>query len=411
MTAATAYVQRHLLTRGRGAMEQRTEKDRDTAGTRPLSGAGRGGHPLRLVIAGGGTGGHLFPAIAIADAFRAANPDSRVCFVSTGNRFEQSALARAGYRLETVAVEGMRGRGMARQLRAGWKVPLALLRSMRILHGFQPDLVVGVGSYAAGPVALGAWLLGTPVVLHEQNLRPGVTNRMLAPLASRIYVSFAGSARWFPPKKTRVFGNPVRWEILAAGDADRPKGTSESGGPLPFTVLIAGGSQGAHGINLAMADAARQIRRKGDFRFVHQTGEKDAERVARAYERAGLNATVRPFFDDMGTRYRMADLVICRAGATTVAEVTALGKGVIFIPYPHAADNHQEFNARSLSDAGAAETMLEKDLDGRRLALAIEGYAAHRPALAAMGSRALGFGRPSAARDIVDDCRRMLAAR
>ena len=354
----------------------------------------------RIIVAGGGTGGHLFPGIAIAREFIAEHPGGSVLFVSTGNPFERATLAREGFELAAVSTEGIKGRGIWRQIRAVGKIPVGVFQALKIVRRYRPDLVLGVGSYASAPVVMGAWLSGVPVVLHEQNRIPGVTNRMLARLADRVYVSFDVTGRFFGPAKTRLTGNPVRREIL---ETDRSGDTK-----APFTVLIVGGSQGAHGINGAVTEAVRCLTNRKDFFFIHQTGPKDAASVARAYADAGCPGEVRPFFGDMAEQYRRAHMVICRAGATTVAEVTALGKAVLFIPFPHAADNHQVHNARSLSDAGAAETLEESELSGRRLAERIEYYSAHPEALQRMGAAARRFGRPSAGIDIVRDFSRLL---
>ncbi len=354
--------------------------------------------PLRIIIAGGGTGGHLFPAIAVANEFVAQNPKNRICFVSTGNTFEKAALGRAGFRLKAIAAEGIKGRGLWRQLRAVVKIPMGVFQSIRIINRFRPDLVVGMGSYAAGPVVIGAWLSAIPVVLHEQNVLPGLTNRVLSRFADRVYVSFQSTCNLLASQHVSVTGNPVRKEILAAGK--NGNGAMER----PFTVLVLGGSQGAHSINLAMADAVDRLQGKSDYFFIHQTGTRDAAFVTEAYQKAGCGALVKPFFENMADQYQKADLVICRAGATTVAEVTALGKGAVLIPYPYAADNHQTLNARSLSEAGAAQMILEQDLSGRGLSRVIENYTLHPGVLAQMGNRAKDFGNPDAAVNIVKDC-------
>ncbi|MBC2710348.1 MAG: undecaprenyldiphospho-muramoylpentapeptide beta-N-acetylglucosaminyltransferase [Desulfosarcina sp.] len=322
--------------------------------------------PLKVVIAGGGTGGHLFPGIAVAGEFAMRNPHSRILFAGAGRPFEKEALARAGYPQRTIAIEGIKGRGLGAKTRAVMKIPGALFRSAGILADAEADLVVGVGGYAAGPVALAAWLKGIPVVLCEQNTVPGITNRMLFPIAKRIYVSFENTRGNIDPSKKRITGNPVRQQILEAS-------TVESGEKNTFTILVVGGSQGAHAINLAVMDALPCIRQREKIRIVHQTGADDQDMVTAAYMKAGIDAEVKAFFHDMASRYGRADLVVCRAGATTVAELTVLGKAALFIPFPFAADNHQERNARP-------------DL------------------LAVMASRSKALGKPDAARTIVDDC-------
>ncbi len=357
--------------------------------------------PLKVVIAGGGTGGHLFPGIAVAGAFAMRNEHSQILFVGAGRPFEKEALARAGYPHRTIAIEGIKGRGLWSQTRAAMKIPGALLRSAGILTDMQADLVVGVGGYAAGPVALAAWLKGLPMVLCEQNTVPGITNRMLFPAARRIYVSFENTRGKIDPLKKRVSGNPIRQQIIDASRVgSRPDGK--------FTILVVGGSQGAHAINLAVMDALSHLGQRGDLRLVHQTGAHDLDRVAAAYGHAGIDAEVKAFFHDMASRYARADLVVCRAGATTVAELTALGKAALFVPFPFAADNHQELNARALVEEGAAQMILEKDLTGVQLARRLNALAGSPDLLAAMAARSKRLGRPDAARFIVDDCYQLI---
>ena len=356
--------------------------------------------PFNILIAGGGTGGHLFPGIAIAQAFAAKDPGNRIVFVSVGNALERSILSTKGFDLKQVSVEGFKHRDVARQVRALLKIPMGIFQAMRIIQKFRPGLVIGVGSYAAGPVAAAAWLLGVTVVVHEQNILPGLTNRLLAGIAHRIYVSFENPPAVFSPAKTRVLGNPVRQELLQAAGYSGPK--------RAFTILVIGGSQGAHSINMAIVDALPHIPKQRFF-FIHQTGAEDLDKVTQAYQEAGIPGKVRAFFNDMAEPYSRADLIVCRAGATTVAEVTALGKAVIFIPFPFAADNHQVLNARKLSDAGAAETILEQNLDGAVLAQRIRYYEKQPQALADMAGRAADLGHPDAAQAIVADCYRLLA--
>lgn len=359
-----------------------------------------------IVIAGGGTGGHLFPGIAIAEAFIKHNPKNRVIFISTGKPFEVSVLEKKNFSLKTITVEGIKGRGIVNQIISVSKIPKGLLESMLILKDFRPNLVVGVGSYSAGPVVLGAWLMGIKIVLHEQNILPGITNRILSYLADRIYVSFKDTQANFNPKKVCFTGNPVRNEILCfAMEESEIPGSVQSN---LFTILVIGGSQGAHSINMAVVDALKFLKEKDSFFFIHQTGAADEEEVKNAYRDQGISSIVKAFFNDMGQQYNNADLVICRAGATTVAELTAIGKGALLIPYPYAADDHQVLNAKTLSDAGAAEIILQKELSGKSLARKIEQYASNDKTLSNMALMAKKLGRPDAADAIVDDCYRLM---
>lgn len=365
--------------------------------------AGNMRRSFNVAIAGGGTGGHLFPGIALAEAFRMKNPKNEILFVGVGNPFEKAALKRAGYPQRTVAIEGIKGRSLWAKARAGLKIPVALFQAAGILSEMRADLVVGVGGYAAGPVAMAAWVKKIPVVICEQNTVPGITNRLLFPVARRVYLSFEATRGRIDPEKKRISGNPIRQSILEGGDAQTPEKKG-------FTILVVGGSQGAHAINLAFVSAAQQLRKKERFCIVHQTGAADRDTVARAYARAGIDAEVKAFYHDMATRYRRADLVVCRAGATTVAELTALGKAALFVPYPYAADNHQEFNARALVDAGAAQMVCERDLSGAELAERLDRLAENPVMLADMAARSKTLGKPEAAKFIVDDCYTLLGS-
>ncbi len=372
----------------------------------PLSGPDL---PGRVVIAGGGTGGHLFPGIAIAEEIRSRAPDCRVLFISRGNDFERTALARAGFPLAAIAIEGIKGRGLWNQVRALLRLPGAVLAASALLGAARPEIVIGLGSYAAGPVVMAAWLRRVPVGLCEQNTLPGITNRALARLADRIYTSFEQTAGGFDPRKVLWTGNPLRMEIVRASETAGRR--VPGGGREPFSVLILGGSQGARAINRGVCEAIAHLAPCERFAFVHQTGAADAEAVAAAYRTAGISARVQAFFDDMAARYLASDLIVCRAGATTVAEITALGKPAIFIPFPHAADDHQRRNAERLVQAGAAEMILETELTGERLAARIAHFAAHPEELKALAARAAALGRPDAARRIVDDCFQLASAR
>jgi len=365
---------------------------------------------IRIIIAGGGTGGHLFPAIAIAQEFMAKDPENKVIFVSTGNPFELSVLDKAGFILEKITAEGIKGRGLLPQLRSMWKIPVGIFESMRIIKNFKPDLVMGVGSYAAGPVAIGAWFMRKKLILHEQNILPGITNRILSRFADRIYVSFKNTKADFNPGKVLYTGNPLRKEFMQKAKENKDNNTALSAKDYTFTVLILGGSQGAHSINEAVIKAIEHFKGKHNFYFIHQTGKQDEAAVKKAYKDQGISCMVKSFFDDMPKQYQRANLIICRSGATTVAELAAVGKGVIFIPFPFAADNHQVLNARTFTENGAAEMILQKDLTGQMLAERIEYYASNKEALEVMATKAKSLGKPDAAKIIVEDCYSLLDA-
>ena len=357
---------------------------------------------MRVLIAGGGTGGHLFPGIAIAEAFRTRRPAAEVLFVGTGNPMEVSTLSKKGFDHVSIIAEGLKGRGLWRQIRSLLKIPVAVWQALRIIWRFVPDVIIGLGGYASGPVALAAKSAKKRIVIHEQNILPGFTNRVLGYLADRVFISFPDDYKRFKSSKTVITGNPVRQELL--------KIKSENKGTAPFKVLIVGGSQGAHAINRAVIEALDHLKRPTQMSFVHQTGAKDAAWVRKAYESRGIEAEVEPFFLDMAGPYANAHVVVCRAGATTVSELMALGKPAIFIPFPFAANNHQELNARYVADTGGAEVLLEKDLNGPALAARVDHYMSHPEALSEMTKRTRMLARPDAARVIVDECCRLVGA-
>ncbi len=356
---------------------------------------------LKIVMTGGGTGGHLFPAIAIAEAFLEKNPLNDILFVSTGKPFEKTTLSSHGFRLECIPSEGIKGRSLSDKLQALKKIPKGVIESYRILRRFQPDIVVGVGSYSSAPLVIAACFLCIPVVLHEQNVKPGITNRLFSPVAKRVYISFADTRLNFA--KTRFFGNPVRKQIQKISE-DSGSSQNEKSQAENFTVLVIGGSQGSHAINKAVADSLSGLDNKEGFHFIHQTGQTDARMVEKAYLQHRVSFTVKPFFYEMAECYKKADLVICRSGATTIAEITATGKPAIFIPFPYASDNHQVFNATCLAKEDAAEIILEKDLSGQALVQRIMHLAQNRKKLSKMASNARKLGKPFAAKSIVEDC-------
>ncbi len=378
-----------------------------TAGVSPTH------RPLKLLVAGGGTGGHLFPGMAVAEAFCDSDPRNRVLFVNAGRPFEVETLNRSGWPHRRITVEGIKGIGRRRQFQAGMKIPISVWESVGILREFKPDLVLGVGGYSSGPVLAAAALLGIKTVLHEQNSIPGITNRILSRFADRICVSFPNALKTGPlsgkryREKVRLTGNPIRKAFFLNVQGEE---NTEAGSSLkpPFRVLIIGGSQGAHAVNRAMTDAAACLGETESIGITHQTGPNDRAEVETAYRRMGISAMVEAFFHDMSRRYREADLLVCRAGATTIAEITAIGKAAIFIPFPYAADDHQMVNARVLADAGAAELIPEKELTGEKLAERIRFFQTRPEALSTMAARARNLGRPDAAERIVDECRRLV---
>jgi len=354
--------------------------------------------PLRVVIAGGGTGGHLFPGVAVAHELRKRRADAEVTFAGTSRGIEARVVPREGFALDVIRSGGLKGKSIVDRLRGFGLVPLGLLDGWRIISRRRPNLVIGVGGYSSGPVVLVAAARGIPTLLLEQNAVPGLTNRLLAPFVAAAAVTFDSTQAFFG-SKAFVSGNPVRDEFLQVSASERPRHDL----PSDVGVLIFGGSQGAHAINLAMVEAAPELARSGPrLRLTHQTGERDLEMVRSGYRRAGLEAEVEPFLDDMGRRVRNADLIVSRAGATTLAELTAAGKPAILIPLPTATDDHQRKNAETLAASGAARVVLQREASGARLAqsiLALVEDAGERERMALAARR---LGRPDAARLIVD---------
>ncbi|MGM0452143.1 MAG: undecaprenyldiphospho-muramoylpentapeptide beta-N-acetylglucosaminyltransferase [Thermodesulfobacteriota bacterium] len=340
------------------------------------------GLPIRLVIAGAGTGGHLFPGIAVAETVMEQMPGARVLFVTTGRAIETTVLGQKEFETAVIPAAGLKGMGLWHKLRSLGILPRGLVTAIRILRRFAPDVVMGMGGYSSGPVMVGAKLLGIRRVIHEQNRWPGLTNRLLARMADRIYVSFADTPIGAAGEKVRFTGNPVRTEIAECGRARQNAPDAEKKQRL--SVLILGGSQGAHRINEAVIEAVDHLDNVSDFCFIHQTGTADAQPVRAAYGQKGAAAQVSAFFDDMAECYRVADIAVCRAGATTVAELAAACVPAIFIPFPHAADNHQVANAEGMVAAGAAEMVSEDRLDGPFLAGRLARFAGARHELARM---------------------------
>ncbi len=367
---------------------------------------------MKLIIAGGGTGGHLFPGIAVAEEFLSRDQANEVLFVGTERGIEARAVPAAGYRLELISAAGIRGKGGFSQIKGVAMMIYGYAQSRKILKAFRPDLVLGVGGYASLPMVLAARGMQVPRFIHEQNAIPGQTNRLLAKFAERVFITLEESARYFPKNSTLLTGNPLRRQILdsigsrgkeqaASNDSNKPCHLTND--PC-FNLLIFGGSQGAHAINMAMVEALPFLKRNPlKLQIVHQTGESDCEAVASGYRTAGVEARVTPFISDMASEYERADLIICRAGATTIAEVTACGKTCLFIPFPHAVDDHQRKNAEALLKKDACFMMLEQELSGESLADTILKLSADIDTVQRTGKLALGLARLDAAEIIVDE--------
>jgi UDP-N-acetylglucosamine--N-acetylmuramyl-(pentapeptide) pyrophosphoryl-undecaprenol N-acetylglucosamine transferase len=352
---------------------------------------------MKMLLAGGGTGGHLFPAVALAQRLLETDATAQVLFVGTAAGIEATVLPELGLPLATIQISGIAGRGWLERLRIAPALLKSVRQSLHILKQFQPDVVVGVGGYASGPALLAARLSGIPFLIHEQNAEFGLTNRFLARWAKRICLSFPpGKGRPLPPERTIVTGNPVRRGMTAVG-------------PIPAgdrTLLVFGGSRGAQAINnilVATLPALKQL--CPDLRIIHQTGSVDYQRIAAAYTALGLStADLSPFLHDMTTAYAQAHLVLCRAGATTLAELTTTGRPAILIPYPFAAADHQTANARILADQGAALLLPQSELTAATLAPLLGNLLNDRPTLLRMAQSARALGQPSAVDKLLTEC-------
>lgn len=352
---------------------------------------------MRLVITGGGTGGHLFPGIALAEGVLQRFPQGEVMFIGTDRHLDNQALANKPFTVVALASRALKGKSLLGQLAALLQVPVSVWRAMQLLRRFKPDLVFGVGGYVTGPVLLAARILGIRTAIHEQNSIPGLANRMLGRIVDRIFVSLPGSEGFFPAAKVRLVGNPVRRELLArAAESAAPSETP--------TVLVLGGSQGARAVNRLMVEAVAKVAQKNRLNIVHQTGIHDAEWVRAGYNAAGVSARVEPFIADMAAVYGEADLIVSRAGATTLAEITVFGRPAVLIPYPYAADDHQRYNARYVVEHGAALMADEAALTAEKLAAMLCDLLADAAGRRQMAARARELGRPAATETIINEC-------
>jgi UDP-N-acetylglucosamine--N-acetylmuramyl-(pentapeptide) pyrophosphoryl-undecaprenol N-acetylglucosamine transferase len=352
---------------------------------------------MKLVIAGGGTGGHLFPGVAIAEELRARDPGAEITFVGTARGIEARVLPELGWPLELIQVSGLKTVGIAGAIRGLFKLPRAWWQARRLLKRLRPDAVIGVGGYASGPLVLAAKLRGIPTAICEQNSIPGLTNKILGRLVRRVFLSFERSKSFFNPKKILMSGNPVRRELVAKLTAPGARATDDR-----IHILVSGGSLGAVAVNELAATALIALAKDHRIAITHQTGEKDLEVTRARYREAGIAAECHAFIKDMAATYLAADLVIGRAGATTVAELAIAGKPAVFIPYPFAADNHQELNAQEMADQGGALVFRQADLTTEALAAALRPLLEQPVKRAAMGAAMKSLAKPGAAAAVID---------
>jgi len=373
------------------------EAEATTASRAPTQSGGL----VRVLMAAGGTGGHIFPALSVADELRARSQASgpgkltyETVFLGTGRGLEARLIPQAGYPLQTIKGAGLKGiKGWKRILNLA-ALPQSAFEAGQVLRRFRPKVVVGMGGYISGPVMLEAALAGIPTLLFEPNAVPGFTNRVLAPVVRRAAVGFEEASSVYG-RKARLTGHPVRPEFYRISP---PPHT------VPFTVLIAGGSQGARALNQCLTASLPffQADCQTDVRFIHQTGEADYNVVRAAYDKQGIQAEICAFIDPIADAFSRADLIVCRAGATTVAELAAAGRASILVPYPSATDEHQLQNSRALEHAGGARVIEQKDLTPQRLVKEVLSLLRKPGDLSLMEQKARSLARPDAAKRIAD---------
>ena len=375
---------------------------------------------MRVLIAGGGTGGHLYPGIALARELMRRDPATTVTFVGTRTGIEARVVPREGFELDLIHVTGLKGKSRLERSIGFGLLPLAAIDAMRVIAKRKPDVVIGVGGFASGPIVALAALFGYPTMLLEQNALPGITNRLLARVVRAAAVNFEAALSYFP-RTGFVAGNPVRPEFFPAEGEETddrftpPFDSRDSAGGVPLDqgrVLIFGGSQGAHAINVAMVEAAPRLAAAGiRLAITHQTGERDLDLVRTAYQRAGLPARVEAFIYEIAREMKAADVVIARSGATTLAELAAAGKPAILVPLPTSTDDHQRKNAEVVAGAGAAVVVDERVLNGESLAGAITLMVADPERRRRMAAAARALARPDAAERIADRVEQLVGRR
>jgi len=348
---------------------------------------------MKLLIAGGGTGGHVIPAIAIAQEWLSRGKEREVVLVGTERGIEMKLVPQAGLPLETLRVAGLKGKGGAMLLRNLAMLAPAMLDARRVLRKHRPVAAFGVGGYAAGPMLLATWFSDVPNTIFEPNAEPGLTNKLLAKLSKRIATGYEISAQTWG-KKAIVTGCPVRPEFFSIVPRRLEK---------PFRLLVTGGSQGALPINRTFVDAMDRFAvRKNELSIVHQTGERDYNAVRTAYARREINAEVVPFLTNMAERFAWADVIVCRAGAITAAEIAAAGRAAIFIPFGAATDSHQLRNAQEMQRPGAGRLIIENELTAERLTNEVFSLVDHPEQIEKQSNAARSLARPHATRDIVN---------
>ncbi len=359
--------------------------------------------PLKFLFAGGGTGGHLFSGISVAQELVSRFPQSKTLFVGTDYGLEKEIIPASGFSLKFIQATPLKGSGWKARLESLLRLPRAYFQSKKILKDFNPDVVIGIGGYASGPMTLAAHFSKIPTAIIEQNSIPGFTNRQLGRFVDKIFVAFEKAKDFFPKGKTFLTGNPTRqMKEVPTENLSKDK----------FFVFILGGSQGAHSLNMRVVESLPFLKnQKNRFFFIHQTGVQDFEAVKSAYEKNSVAAEAFPFSQNLNSYYSKTDLMLCRAGAGTITELQNLGLPSILIPYPFAADDHQLYNANEMEVHGAAEIILDQELTGEKIAHRLQFFVNNPSALETMRQNALKLAKPQAAQSVLDHCLAMAQAR
>lgn len=361
--------------------------------------------PLKVIMAAGGTGGHLWPALSLALALKKIQPETEFLFVGTGRPAEEKIIDPAGFKRVILRVSGLKGQGFTGKIRALAQCFSGIWQARKIIRDFKPQLFFGAGGYVTVPVGLAAWMAKIPLVIHEQNSRAGLSNRVLGRISKLIMLGFEGAKATFPSERTVVTGNPVRPAIEALATTRRIF-------TMPLTILVTGGSQGASRLNEVVAPALAALHRQGlDFKVIHQAGSADLVKVRKIYQEAELRATVEEFFVDMPSLYGQADLVIARAGALTLAELMAAGLPSVLVPLPTAADDHQRLNACALESAGAALVLEQKGLKSEDLGKCLKNLFLVPEKLSAMSQAARSLARLGADQEMARHCLELIKSR
>ena len=352
----------------------------------------------KILITTGGTGGHIFPALAVADVLTAKG----VAVHWLGKKgYLEKKLIEPLYPVTYIAVQGLRGKGIVKKLIALWKLGKACMTAFRIMKHRKPDVVLGMGGYVSGPGSMAAWFARVPLIIHEQNSIPGMTNRLLAKIAASVLQAFPNT---FTDQKAQTVGNPVRASLLSLSPS---KGCWHLQ-KRPLRILVVGGSQGAYVINHTIANTLAQFEFKGGIAVWHQTGQHDFKTIKETYRKAQISVMTHTFIHNMDEAYGWADLVIARAGALTVSEIALVGIASILIPFPYAADNHQWYNARLLEKIGASITILQSKLSVKTLQPLLRTFMFNKAKLAVMANAARSMAKPNATREVVSVCEKYL---